>query len=190
MSTQRHLLCLAAAAMTAAIALPAQASAPSGGKSGGTRVERCKATSEQEIAKLFDRWNSALKTGDPHKVVMNYDKKSLLLPTVSNQPRFSAEEKEDYFHHFLENGPSGKIDVRQIQIGCNTAVDAGLYTFNFAKTGASVSGRYSFTYRWTGKQWLITSHHSSAMPERPPAATSANARLPGKFQFIAGPLEF
>ena len=40
--------------------------------------------------------------------------------------------------------------MRFIEIGCNTAVDAGLYTFTFAKTGEEVSGRYSFTYRWNG----------------------------------------
>ncbi|MEO7010005.1 MAG: DUF4440 domain-containing protein [Caldimonas sp.] len=131
-----------------------------------TRTENCKATSEQEIAALFDRWNQSLQTGDPHKVVANYAARSILLPTVSNKPRLTAAEKEDYFHHFLEDHPSGKIDLRWIELGCNSAVDAGLYTFNFAKTGASVSGRYSYTYRWDGTQWLITSHHSSAMPEK------------------------
>ncbi len=132
-------------------------------------TETCKATSEAEIAALFDRWNASLLTGDPHKVVANYAERSILLPTVSNKPRLTAAEKEDYFHHFLENKPSGKIDLRQIELGCNTAVDAGLYTFTFAKTGAVVSGRYSYTYRWNGTSWLITSHHSSAMPEKAPA---------------------
>ncbi len=61
--------------------------------------------------------------------------------------------------------PSGKINMRQIEIGCNMAVDSGLYTFSFAKTGDKVKARYSFTYRWDGRQWLIVSHHSSAMPE-------------------------
>lgn len=131
-----------------------------------THTENCKATSEKEIAALFDRWNQSLQTGDPHKVVANYAVRSILLPTVSNKPRLTPEEKEDYFHHFLEDRPSGKIDLRSIELGCNSAVDAGLYTFTFAKTGAMVSGRYSFTYRWDGTQWLITSHHSSAMPEK------------------------
>lgn len=84
----------------------------------------------------------------------------------SNKPRLNALEKEDYFHHFLEDQPVGKIDLRSVEIGCNWVVDAGLYTFSFAKTGAVVSGRYSFTYRWTGADWLITNHHSSAMPEK------------------------
>lgn len=127
--------------------------------------ENCKAATEAEIASLFDRWNRSLQSGDPHAVVANYAERSILLPTVSNKPRLSAAEKEDYFHHFMEDRPSGKIDLRFVDIGCNTAVDAGLYTFTFAGTGATVSGRYSYTYRWDGSNWLITSHHSSAMPE-------------------------
>lgn len=130
------------------------------------RTEGCKATSEQEIAALFERWNLSLQTGDPHKVVANYAEQSILLPTVSNQPRLTPAEKEDYFHHFLEDGPSGKIDKRNVFLGCNSAVDAGLYTFTFGKTGEIVSARYTYTYAWSGSQWLITSHHSSAMPEK------------------------
>lgn len=130
------------------------------------RTENCKAVTETEIASLFDRWNQSLQTGDLHKVVANYAPRSILLPTVSNKPRLTPAEKEDYFHHFLEKHPSGKIDLRFIELGCNTAIDAGLYTFTFAKTGASVSGRYSDTYRWNGSEWLITSHHSSVMPEK------------------------
>jgi uncharacterized protein (TIGR02246 family) len=130
------------------------------------RTESCRITSESEIAALFDRWNASLLTGDPHQVVANYADSSILLPTVSNKPRLSAAEKEDYFHHFLENKPSGKIDFRVIRIDCNTAVDAGLYTFTFAKTGTIVKGRYTYTYRWDGSKWLITTHHSSAMPEK------------------------
>jgi uncharacterized protein (TIGR02246 family) len=130
------------------------------------RAESCKVGSEQEIAALFDRWNQSLQTGDPHKVAANYAERSTLLPTVSNKPRLTAAEKEDYFHHFLADRPSGKIDSRSIYPGCNAAVDAGLYTFTFAKTGAVVNARYTYTYAWDGSQWLITSHHSSAMPEK------------------------
>ncbi|MBN9478000.1 MAG: DUF4440 domain-containing protein [Bordetella sp. SCN 67-23] len=139
------------------------------GVSGGAlapHLESCKGVSEQEVAGLFDRWNRSLQTGDPHQVVANYAPDSVLLPTMSNQPRYSAQAKEDYFHHFLEDRPAGRIDERRIALGCNTAVDSGLYTFTFARTGAAVKARYTYTYRWDGRQWLITSHHSSAMPER------------------------
>jgi len=136
------------------------------GNAQASRTESCKAASEPEIAALFDRWNQSLQTGDPHKVVANYAARSILLPTVSNKPRLTVAEKEDYFHHFLQDRPSGKIDFRSIELGCNSAVDSGLYTFTFARTGAVVKARFTYTYHWDGAQWLITSHHSSAMPEK------------------------
>jgi uncharacterized protein (TIGR02246 family) len=148
----------AGAALTGCTSTPPAATA--------ARTEVCKATSEQEVAALFDRWNQSLQTGDARKVVANYAPKSVLLATVSNTPRLDAAQKQDYFEHFLENKPFGRIDSRTIEIGCTTAVDAGLYTFTFAKTGAVVKARYTYTYKWDGNQWLITSHHSSAMPEK------------------------
>lgn len=152
-----NLPALAATALAAvALASPLTASA---------RTETCKATSEKEIASLFDRWNTSLQTGDPEKVVANYETKSVLLPTLSNKVRLTPAEKADYFEHFLQRKPVGSIDSRTIEVDCNTAVDAGLYTFKFGD-GSSVQARYSFTYKWNGKRWGITSHHSSAMPEK------------------------
>ncbi|HXS51754.1 MAG TPA: SgcJ/EcaC family oxidoreductase [Usitatibacter sp.] len=130
------------------------------------KTESCQAATEQQIASLFDRWNASLATGDPKKVVANYATKSILLPTVSNKPRLTPEEKLDYFQKFLKKKPQGMIDSRFIEIDCNTALDAGIYTFKFGADGSTVQARYTYTYKWNGKDWLITSHHSSAMPEK------------------------
>ena len=127
----------------------------------------CNPPLKSEVAALFDRWNASLRTGDPKKVVANYAPYSVLLPTVSNRARFTAAEKEDYFHHFLERKPEGKIDDRVIEVDCNSATDSGLYTFRFVD-GSSVRARYSFSYKRVGNDWLISSHHSSGMPEQPP----------------------
>ncbi|WP_226346156.1 hypothetical protein [Agilicoccus flavus] len=141
---------------------------------GGERHRpRCRATNEKEIARLFDRWNASLATGRADTVVRrNYAPGSVLLPTLSNVPRDTPEEQRDYFTHFLAGRPTGRIVSRHIDIDCRTAVDAGLYTFTFGD-GRVVPARYTFTYRWTGHRWLITSHHSSAMPEATPVAPHA-----------------
>jgi uncharacterized protein (TIGR02246 family) len=129
------------------------------------RSQTCHAATEKDVAALFDRWNASLQTGDPKKVAANYAKRSILLPTVSNKPRLTHAEIEDYFVEFLKKKPTGTIDQRFIEVDCNTALDAGIYTFRFYD-GSAVKARYSYTYKWNGKQWLITSHHSSAMPEK------------------------
>lgn len=142
------------------------ANATSTDASCGAKPTYSEVATEQEIASLFERWNQSLQSGNPQDVVANYAKTSILLPTMSSKPRLTAEEKADYFEHFLKDEPSGEITVRQIQIGPDIAVDTGHYTFSFAKTGAQVQARYSFVYRKFGNQWLIISHHSSALPEK------------------------
>lgn len=135
--------------------------------------DECNLPLKAEIAALFDRWNASLRTGDPKKVVANYAPDSVLLPTVSNRARFTIAEKEDYFMHFLQRRPQGYIDDRMIEVDCNSATDAGLYTFRFAD-GGSVKARYSFSYKKINGQWLITSHHSSGMPEKPQSPPAAH----------------
>ena len=124
----------------------------------------CVKADKNEIAALFDRWNTTLQTGDARKVADNYSADAVLLPTLSNQPRTDDAGRIDYFEHFLENKPVGAINTRTVQLGCNNATDTGTYTFTFADN-SKVEARYTFTYAWVDNQWLITSHHSSKMPE-------------------------
>jgi len=120
---------------------------------------------EQQVKGLFDRWNASLKTLKPDEVLNNYAPDAILLPTVSNRPRLTQAERRDYFVHFLENKPQGVIDQRVIRLGCNDAIDSGLYTFTMGD-GKKVRARYTFVYNYQNGQWLIVSHHSSAMPEK------------------------
>ncbi|PZM15476.1 DUF4440 domain-containing protein [Rhizobium tubonense] len=126
---------------------------------------KCAPVSEKEIAKLFDRWNTSLATLKPEAVVKNYSENSVLLATLANKPRLTHAERLEYFEHFLEKKPRGHIDSRDIKIGCNWAVDVGTYTFTL-KDGSKVPARYTYTYEFENGQWLITSHHSSMMPEK------------------------
>ena len=128
-------------------------------------TQLCATLRQQQVAALFDRWNNALKTLNPDEVVRNYAPDAVLLPTVSNKPRLTQEERKDYFVHFLEGKPVGQIDMRVIKLGCNDAIDTGIYTFTFGD-GHTVKARYTFTYVLRGGKWLISSHHSSAMPEK------------------------
>jgi uncharacterized protein (TIGR02246 family) len=162
----------ATASPAAAKALPAHSGHSAMTVAAPHPAEECDMPLKAEIAALFDRWNASLRTGDPRRVVANYAPNSILLPTVSNRARFTIAEKEDYFTHFLMKRPEGSIDDRLIEVDCNSATDAGLYTFRFAD-GTKVKARYSFSYKKIGNDWLITSHHSSAMPEQ--AATGHDA---------------
>lgn len=124
----------------------------------------CVKADKVDIEGLFDRWNASLKTGDAKKVSDNYLPDAVLLPTLSNKVRLTDAERMDYFEHFLEKRPIGKIDTRTIRIGCNKAIDTGTYTFTFFDKTV-VSARYTFSYTWNGSEWKISSHHSSSMPE-------------------------
>ncbi|EEX87566.1 MULTISPECIES: SgcJ/EcaC family oxidoreductase [Brucella] len=125
---------------------------------------RCHVPTKAKVAALFDRWNKSLLTGDPAKVVANYAPDAVLLPTLSKKVRYTQKEREDYFRGFLKKKPVGHIDSRTIRTGCNEALDTGTYTFTFGD-GSKAAARYTFTYGWNGKNWVITSHHSSAMPQ-------------------------
>lgn len=142
-------------ALTAAILMTAGAAQ--------ARTEACQVVDEKAVAALFDQWNASLRTGDPAKVTAHYAADGVLLPTVSKAARSSHAEIKDYFVKFMKNAPEGRIDTRFIKIGCNVAHDVGTYTFSF-KDGTKVAARYTYVYTFQEGKWLISHHHSSAMP--------------------------
>jgi uncharacterized protein (TIGR02246 family) len=129
--------------------------------------QKCVSTNESEIAGLFDQWNASLATGDPDQVVANYSPEGVLLPTLSDVPRTTPEAMREYFVDFLAKSPVGTINSRTIHIGCNMAVDTGLYTFAF-KDGSSAAARFTYVYDRENDQWKIISHHSSLQPAAHP----------------------
>ncbi|KQZ49842.1 hypothetical protein ASD54_13045 [Rhizobium sp. Root149] len=130
----------------------------------------CPDTTPAQIEALFTDFNNAWATKDPAKVTSLFTKEPVLLATVSNKPRTTPAEVNDYFVGFLKSSPVGKIDTSTIEIDCNTASRLGTWTVTLtdAKTGAKtdVKARYSFLYRYEDGAWKIDHLHSSMMPEK------------------------
>lgn len=130
----------------------------------------CPDTTPAQIEALFSEFNNAWATKDPAKVTSLFTKEPVLLATVSNKPRTTPSEVNDYFVGFLKSSPVGKIDTSTIEIDCNTASRLGTWTVTLtdAKTGAKtdVKARYSFLYRYEDGAWKIDHLHSSMMPEK------------------------
>jgi uncharacterized protein (TIGR02246 family) len=136
----------------------------------------CVYATTSEVAELFSSWNLALASLDPARVTAMYWPDAVLLPTVSNIPRKNAAAIKDYFVHFLQRFPRGEITDRSVHLGCNTALDMGLYVFSVMDANgraSSVAARYTFVYAHKNGVWKIQHHHSSAMPE--PASTTSSS---------------
>jgi len=128
----------------------------------------CQPATKKLVEELFDAWNDALQTGDAKKVAAMYADDAVLLPTVSNLPRTTPAEIEDYFEHFLQKKPYGIIKQRNVKQGCNKITDAGIYDFEVVSGGKKtvVPARYTFVYEYRNDEWKIVHHHSSMMPEK------------------------
>lgn len=127
----------------------------------------CQPATKKLAEELFNKWNQALQSGSAKKVAALYAEDAVLLPTVSNLPRTTPAEIEDYFAHFLEIQPYGVIKQRNIKQGCNKLTDSGIYDFEVVREGKKeiVPARYTFVYEYRRNQWQIIHHHSSVMPE-------------------------
>lgn len=124
-----------------------------------------------EIEGLFDKWNDELVAGREDGIVALYAENSILLPTFSHIPRTDAVTQKAYFHELITNNKPVRAKIvdaapRKIYTDCNTAIDVGFYDFYLKGTTTDPKhARYTFTYKWNGKKWLITSHHSSQLPD-------------------------
>ena len=148
----------------------------------GVASGTCVTATEEAVADLFRKWNLSLATLDSSKVAALYWPGGVLLPTVSNIPRTDTAAITDYFDHFLQKFPRGKILTRTIYRDCGVALDMGTYEFSLmdpAGEPSTVRARYTFAYTYRNGTWKIQHHHSSAMPE--PASdvsTTSAAAIP------------
>jgi uncharacterized protein (TIGR02246 family) len=151
---------LSAVALMAAVGLTTTAHAKS---------ERCAVVTKPQVESWFTAFNSAWATKQPATVTSLFTKDAVLLATVSNKPRTTPAEIEDYFVKFLKGSPVGTINSSTIKIGCNSIARVGTWTVGLtdASTGAKsdVKARYSFIYKRENGQWKIDHLHSSMMPE-------------------------
>ena len=140
-----------------ATAQPALASGP----------QSCAAIDTRQVEALFERWDRALRSGEPQQVSALYSSDALLLPTLSSVPRSDHDAITDYFASFLAQAPEARIDSREIRLGCNQALDAGTYSFLLHPPGGAaqqLQARYSLVYVYRDGDWQILHHHSSLMP--------------------------
>lgn len=171
---------LGSALVPATLAAPEPApatAAPATSTAAGSSAQSCAPLERAQVAQWFDRWNLALASLDAEKVTERYWPDAVLLPTVSNLPRTTPALVHDYFEHFVAKHPRGRIDSRNVQLGCNTAIDMGTYTFSLMDDAGHVSevaARYTFVYQYRNGEWRILHHHSSAMPEPVASMTAAN----------------
>jgi len=137
--------------------------------SADTYTENCVRPTEDEVKALFDLWNDALASLDSQVVADRYAPGAVLLATVEDDPRDDPQEIKSYFDEFLKKKPQGVILTRQIERGCDDAIDMGTYEFTMGADGSKVQARYTFVYKydasWT-PNWKIEHHHSSVMPEK------------------------
>lgn len=149
---------LAAAAVAAVIAAPAQA-----------KSMKCAAVSQAKVEGLFTDFNKAWATKDPAAVTSMFTKDAVLLATVSNKPRLTHAEIQDYFVSFLKGSPVATINTSTFKMGCDTVARLGTWTVTLTNLNSGdrsdVKARYSFLYRMEGGKWKIDHLHSSMMPE-------------------------
>lgn len=123
-----------------------------------------------EIAREnFKKWNDLLQTKDPKKVAELYADEATFLPTMSGKFKSGQEETEEYFEHFLQKDPFGKIIEEKVQFtDPNHYLHSGLYDFEVKDKEARSIVRARFTFLW-GKdekgEWKILHHHSSVLPK-------------------------
>lgn len=117
---------------------------------------------------LFNQWNAAWATKNPDTVTNLFARDAVLLPTVSAVPRTDRAGIRDYFVGFLKNSPVGRIDSSRVIEGCNKLIRMGGWSVALTdpttQATNTVSGRYTFIYRYEDGAWKVAHLHSSLNP--------------------------
>ena len=127
------------------------------------QVATCESIDHYQVKELIHRWGKAVQTGDAAVLADEYWEKSILLATYRGETLLTRRQKIDYFADFLERRPEMYVDSEWSDIGCNTVISGGGYTFHMAD-GSVAKARYLIAFRFENGRWRISGHHSSLLP--------------------------
>lgn len=129
------------------------------------KVESVKETAQAN----FRAWNEALQTRDAATVAKMYSEDCTFLPTQSGEFKQGQSGAEDYFHHFLQKNPEGRIVEERVQeLGPDSYLHSGMYNFEVGPKDNRSIVEARFTYVWKRDDegnWKIAHHHSSVKPK-------------------------
>ena len=127
-------------------------------------------------ASNFSAWNQALLSCDPKRVASLYANDASFLPTLNSELKAGQTGAEEYFHHFLEKKPEGRIVEEVAQ---ETSIDSaghvsgylhsGMYNFEVGEPSNRRNVEARFTFLWQKDEaggWKIRHHHSSLRPAK------------------------
>lgn len=126
---------------------------------------------ESGAQQAYYNWCKAIGTarGNPKVVVQYYAPGAVLIPTLSADFLVNTNNGLDAYFKKLTSKPNLKCTPKKLvtHIRGGIATNTGFYDFSFTKNGETIviPARFTFVYKKSGDRWLITSHHSSKMPQ-------------------------
>jgi len=117
---------------------------------------------------ILNKWIQLVNENNIEELLKLYDKRAILLPTLSNKIRKNKIEIRNYFEHFLAKKDL-KAEIKQLYIQSmyngDLKVDSGTYVFKYLDYDdilQELPARFTFII----KNGLILEHHSSTNPKQ------------------------
>ncbi len=127
-----------------------------------------------EVGLAAQNWANAFNNCDSQKLAALYAPDAVLWGTVSPAIISSPAGIRQYFDRACSAAPSPKVAFGEqlVRVHGEAANNSGGYVFTVFPGGQArqFPARYSFSYKKQNGQWLITDHHSSAVPSQPTSA--------------------
>ena len=147
------------------------------------KTDTCVQATADDIAGLYDRWNTTVTAAHPDKMTRLYASDATLLPANGTAPRTGYAAIRDYFVYALQVQPRAVIVSRTIRTGCDMAIDTGVQIVStqhkgHAGTSETEQQRYTLIYRRHGGTWLIEHHHASKQLDGDDAPKVSNTARP------------
>jgi uncharacterized protein (TIGR02246 family) len=129
----------------------------------------CVPAANSDFVDALDKWNAAVVTGHPDKVTRLYALHATLMPANGTMPRIGYDAIRHHFLYLLPDAPSVHVLKREIRIGCEIAIDSGIYLVSTGPKNARRTEKQRFTFIYTryDETWLIEHHHASLLMSDP-----------------------